>query len=127
MIDRDACAVGASVRNFGFITVTGQAAGITWRRALLSRDVWDEVVVPSDIPRRQRGLMVCARRPEALAVLQEFAAGPMGAGCRVLPPAQLPGDALRPDLVGALSSPHELRVESRTAIPHLPPGWPRRA
>lgn len=30
VIDRDARANGASVRNFGFVTVTGQAAGITW-------------------------------------------------------------------------------------------------
>jgi glycine/D-amino acid oxidase-like deaminating enzyme len=32
VIDRDAQANGASVRNFGFVTVTGQARGDMWRR-----------------------------------------------------------------------------------------------
>lgn len=33
VVDRDQRAVGASVRNFGFVTVTGQGRGETWRRA----------------------------------------------------------------------------------------------
>jgi glycine/D-amino acid oxidase-like deaminating enzyme len=33
VIDRDARANGASIRNFGFITVTGQERGTCWRRA----------------------------------------------------------------------------------------------
>ena len=37
VIDRDAQANGASVRNFGFVTVTGQRAGAHWRRARRSR------------------------------------------------------------------------------------------
>jgi glycine/D-amino acid oxidase-like deaminating enzyme len=40
VLDRDAQANGASVRNFGFVTVTGQEAGACWRRAMRSRDVW---------------------------------------------------------------------------------------
>jgi D-hydroxyproline dehydrogenase subunit beta len=40
VIDRDPFCVGASIRNFGFITVTGQGRGDTWRRARRSRDVW---------------------------------------------------------------------------------------
>jgi FAD dependent oxidoreductase TIGR03364 len=118
VIDRDARAVGASIRNFGFITVTGQCEGITWRRAMRSRDVWAEVAEQAGIAVLQRGLLVCARRPEALAVLEEFAAGPMGAGCRMRGGASLP-PPFRADLLGALDSPHELRVESRDAIPRL--------
>jgi FAD dependent oxidoreductase TIGR03364 len=118
VIDRDARAVGASIRNFGFITVTGQQHGITWRRAMRARDVWAEVAPQAGIPVLQRGLLVCARRPEALAVLEEFAAGPMGAGCRMRGAASLE-PPLRADLLGALESPHELRVESREAIPLL--------
>ncbi|NBQ62165.1 MAG: FAD-dependent oxidoreductase, partial [Proteobacteria bacterium] len=41
VIDRDDRCVGASIRNFGFITVSGQGAGDTWRRAMRSRDVWE--------------------------------------------------------------------------------------
>jgi FAD dependent oxidoreductase TIGR03364 len=118
VIDREARAIGASVRNFGFITVTGQPEGITWRRARRSRDVWAEVTGPAGIPVLQRGLTLSVRRPEAVTVLEEFAAGPMGDGCRVLP-----GHAIehpfRPDQIAALHSPHELRVESRTAIAAL--------
>ena len=43
VIDRDAQANGASIRNFGFVTVTGQERGECWRRARRSRDVWAEV------------------------------------------------------------------------------------
>jgi FAD dependent oxidoreductase TIGR03364 len=119
IIDRDAQAAGASVRNFGFITVTGQQAGITWQRARRTRDVWAEVCEQADIPILQRGLLFCARRPEALTVLEEFTATPMGAGCRIVRGNELAARALRADLTGALHSPHELRVESRDAIPRL--------
>jgi FAD dependent oxidoreductase TIGR03364 len=118
VIDRDAQAVGASIRNFGFITVTGQKQGITWRRAMRSRDVWAEVAEQAGIPILQRGLLVCARRAEALAVLEEFAGGPMGAACRMRAASSLK-PPFRDDLLGALESPHELRVESRDAIPLL--------
>jgi len=56
---------GASVRNFGFVTVTGQAAGITWRRARRSRDMWAELAPLAGIAVLQRGLLVAARRQEA--------------------------------------------------------------
>jgi FAD dependent oxidoreductase TIGR03364 len=118
VLEREARAVGASLRNFGFITVTGQEAGIAWHRALRSRDVWSEVAPGAGIAVVQRGLLMCARRPEALRCLEEFAAGPMGEGCRVVP-ADAIGHPLRGDVLGALKSPHELRVESRTAIPLL--------
>lgn len=121
VIDREARAAGASVRNFGFVTVTGQQAGITWRRARRARDVWAEVAPQAGIAVHQRGLLMVARRPEAMAVLVDFAAGPMGAGCRVLDGAGLRAAApmLAPGLLGALHSPHEIRVESRDAIPLL--------
>jgi D-hydroxyproline dehydrogenase subunit beta len=118
VIDRDARAVGASIRNFGFITVTGQKQGITWRRAMRSRDVWTDIAKRAAIPVLQHGLLVCARRPEALTVLEEFAASPMGKDCRMRAASSLE-PPFRGDLTGALESPHELRVESRDAIPRL--------
>src|SRR5579859_1199340 len=69
VIDRDAQANGASVRNFGFVTVTGQQRGDCWRRAMRSRDVWDEVAGPAGIEIVHEGLLVVARRPEAARVL----------------------------------------------------------
>ncbi len=121
VIDRDARAAGASVRNFGFITVTGQQEGLVWRRAMRSRDVWADLAGPAGIAVHHRGLLMCARRPEALAVLEEFAETSMGDGCQILRGTDLweIGEGLRADLVGALYSPHELRVESRFAIAQL--------
>ncbi len=68
VIDRDAQANGASVRNFGFVTVTGQQAGDRWRRAMRSRDVWVEITETAKIPIEQRGLLMVACRPAGLAM-----------------------------------------------------------
>src|SRR5581483_10135796 len=122
VIDRDAQANGASIRNFGFVTVTGQQRGACWRRAMRSRDVWLEVAGEAGIAVEHAGLCVAVRRPEARRVLEAFLETEMGAECRLLSPAEaavhVPG--LRQSaLAGALWSPHERRVESRTAIPRL--------
>ena len=120
VIDRDARANGASVRNFGFVTVTGQQEGACWRRAMRSRDIWAEVAREAAIDSPQQGLLMIARRPEALAVLEQFAATEMGSGCRLLRPGDIEGRGLRTrEFAGALHSPHEIRVESREAIPAL--------
>ena len=122
VIDRDAQANGASVRNFGFVTVTGQQAGACWHRAMRSRDIWAEIAPKAGIDVLQHGLLTIARRPEARTVLEEFLDGEMGAECRLIEPGAIDaiGTGLRTDhLAGALFSPHELRVESRDAIPRL--------
>jgi glycine/D-amino acid oxidase-like deaminating enzyme len=78
VLERDSRAASASVRNFGFVTVSGQDDGDTRRRALRSREIWIEVAREAGIEVHQRGAIVVARRPEALAVLEEFAATDMG-------------------------------------------------
>jgi D-hydroxyproline dehydrogenase subunit beta len=122
VIDRDARANGASIRNFGFVTVTGQSAGAIWERARRARDVWAEIAPRAGIPIVHRNECVIVHSREALDVLEQFAAGEMGEGCEVLTPQQLARRVpmARPDgVAGALWSPHELRVEPRTAIPSL--------
>jgi FAD dependent oxidoreductase TIGR03364 len=119
VVERDARANGASVRNFGFVTVSGQGHPDTWRRARRARAVWAEVCAAAGIPVLQRGLLMAARRAEAEAVIAEFAAGPMGEGCRILRGAKLPEPMQAARIRAALHSPHELRVESRDAIPRL--------
>lgn len=122
VIDRSAQADGASIRNFGFVTVTGQSRGLVWRRAQRSRDVWDEVAAEAGIPILQRGLWLPVRRPEAVAVLDEFMATEMGEGCRLLTPADAQVRAPEvsgPQTEAVLWSPHDLRVDSRSAIPRL--------
>ena len=122
VIDRDARANGASIRNFGFITVTGQERGDSWSLARRTRDVWGMVAPEAGIPVLQRGLALAGRSPEALAVMEAFLATEMGEGCRILTPAQfrdMTGGLGTEDLAGALYSPFELRVESRFAIARL--------
>ncbi len=121
VVDRDHQANGASIRNFGFVTVTGQRAGRTWQRALYSRDVWDRVMPQAGIPLLHPDLAVIARRPQAMAVLEEFAASETGVECSLLSAAELHNRLPMgtPDALGGLWSPHERRVEPRTAIPAL--------
>ncbi len=122
VIDRDAQANGASVRNFGFVTVTGQEAGDCWLKARRSRDVWAEVARAARIPVLHEGLLVTARRPEAEEVIDAFLQTRMGEACRRLTASEARKRCapLRENTVtSALWSPHELRVESRAAIPRL--------
>jgi FAD dependent oxidoreductase TIGR03364 len=107
VVERGGRCTGASIRNFGFVTVTGQRAGDTWRRARRSRDIWGEVL---------------GQRPEAGVILEAFAQSDMGAECRLVSASRLPQEAplLRSQGAwGALYSPHELRVESKDAVGQL--------
>jgi FAD dependent oxidoreductase TIGR03364 len=122
VIDRDAKANGASVRNFGFITVTGQQRGSMWARARRTREVWREVADAADIPIVHTGLWMTARRPESVGVLEAFMATEMAAGCQLLSPAEARRrcpQLAAPELAAVLESTIELRVESREAIPRL--------
>ena len=71
VIEKDARANGASIRNFGFITVTGQGRGRTWRLAARTRDVWAEVAPQAGVRIEQRGHYLTARSPEATAVIEK--------------------------------------------------------
>ena len=124
VVERDARASQASIRNFGFVTVSGQAAGTVRERALRSRDAWLEVCREARIPILQRGALVLAQREEAAAVLREFAEGDMGEGCELWDDARVRREApmLARDARAALWSPHELRIEAREAVPRLA-GW----
>ncbi len=120
VIDRDALANGASVRNFGFVTVTGQGAGDCWRLARRSRDIWVGIAQKAGIAILQRGLVLAGRLPESEAVIEAFLATEMGESCARLSAAQAREyvPCLRPEAARfALYSPHEVRVESRQAVP----------
>jgi D-hydroxyproline dehydrogenase subunit beta len=122
VIDRDTQANGASVRNFGFITVTGQERGSMWARARRSREVWREVAEAAGIPIVHTGLWMTARRPESMDVLEAFMSTEMAEGCRLLSPVEARRrcpQLAAPELVAVLESSIELRVESREAIPRL--------
>jgi FAD dependent oxidoreductase TIGR03364 len=123
VVEREPRATGASIRNFGFVTVTGQERGPTWRRARRSRDIWAAIAPQAGIAIEQRGLLVSLRHPLALAVGCAFLATEMGEGCRLLLADEMAALPFSTEgLAGVLHSPHDLRVESRLAIPRLA-GW----
>src|SRR5579863_8683491 len=72
VIDRDPRANGASIRNFGFITVTGQERGESWSLARRTRDVWVAFAPEAGIAVEQKGLVVTLRNLEAIAVAEAF-------------------------------------------------------
>ena len=122
VVEQHSHCVGASVRNFGFVTVTGQRAGQTWQRAMRSRDVWEKIAPLAGIAIEHRGLWVLARDAMSVPVLEAFVRTEMGQACK-LHTAQA-AQELAPWLntegaQAAIYSPHELRVESRTALPKL--------
>ena len=129
VIEKNNRCVGASIRNFGFITVSGQSKKDTWRRARYSREVWKSICEQANIPVLHRGSWVVCQRPEAVDVAQAFLKSDMGADCRLFTPAEFSslGDHgfqntqfLNLDAAqGLFYSPYEFRVESREAIPIL--------
>lgn len=122
VIEKDTRANGASIRNFGFITITGQERGDSWHLARRTRDVWLEIANRAGMRVEQQGLYLTARSQEALAVIEAFLKTEMGEGCRLVERGEFQrlSDGLGgQDLKAALFSPHEIRVESREAIPVL--------
>lgn len=122
VVERNAKAIGASIRNFGFVTITGQRAGAHWARAMRARDIWADIVEDAGIEVIHRGLVMPARRLEAAAVLDAFLSTPMGENCRLITTTEageiVPSLRLG-EVQSVLYSPHELRVESSEALPKL--------
>jgi FAD dependent oxidoreductase TIGR03364 len=120
VLDRDAQANGASIRNFGFVTVTGQERGRVWSLAARSAAIWREISGPAGIRVEQEGLLLVAQRPEAVAVIDAFLATEMGAACARLDAAQIAADwpMVRGARAGLLSR-ADLRIDSTLAIPAL--------
>ena len=122
VVDRDAQSNGASVRNFGFITVTGQERGSAWARARRTCEIWEQVAREAGIPILQRGLWMSVRRPEAAAILESFIRTEMGEGCEILSRAAARArcsEVVGADVQAVLTSSIDLRVESRQAIPKI--------
>jgi FAD dependent oxidoreductase TIGR03364 len=122
VLEKNSRCTGASVRNFGFITVTGQRAGDTWRRAMRSRDLWAEVAPQVGIPICHQGLIVVGQRDESIDILESFKKSEMGEHCSLLTTEAIRDrfPEIRGELaLGALYSPHEIRVESKDAIGQL--------
>ena len=71
VIDRDACAVGASVRNFGHACVTAQT-GELLELAHVARERWLAQGRDAGFSCLESGALAVAQSPAELAVLEEF-------------------------------------------------------
>lgn len=122
VIDKDDRCLGASIRNFGFVTVSGLRGGDIWRRAMVSRDEWLDIAPQVGIPIQHRGTWLVVWHPLAWEVAQAFARTEMGEEVELVAANQVAERAPEVNVdgaIGALYSPHEVRVESVTAIPAL--------
>ena len=120
LVEREAQNKDASIRNFGFVTVSGQRSGEHWQRAMHSRNIWADIAPKAGIKVEHTGLHMLVQRPEAMSVAERFLKNEMGESCRLLSQSEIQEQTpyLRTGL-GVLYSPHELRVESNTAIGKL--------
>lgn len=125
VFERNRCATGASVRNFGMIWPIGQPAGQLHELALRSREIWIEVLQHAKLPFLQTGSLHAAYREDEAAVGQEFSekAPSLGYECAWLTAEEAleRSHAIRREsLLGALWSPTELTVDPREIIASLP-------
>ena len=125
IFERNTQAVGASVRNFGLLWPVGQPAGLRHERAMRSREIWSEVSSAAGLHLDPSGSLHLAYRAEEWALLQEFAASPLGSSFErmLLTPKETIARSAAVELTelkGALWSPTEATVDPREAIAKLP-------
>ena len=119
VVERDARASGASVRNFGHGCITAQT-GQARAYALVARERWLSLRDEAGLWVREGGTVVAARSPQELAVLQEFVElNPEHA--HLLTPAQVQGrvPVAAEGLLGGAFLPRDLQVDPRQAAPAL--------
>ncbi|MBV8470079.1 MAG: TIGR03364 family FAD-dependent oxidoreductase [Burkholderiaceae bacterium] len=120
VFERDAQAVGASVRNFGLGLLLGQPQGELLDLARRSRQLWLELLPAIGAWHKAQGSLIVARDAAQWSVLQAFhAAAGAYYGTQLLNAAQVQSHDGAPGLrgLGALYSPQEIALESRLAIP----------
>jgi D-hydroxyproline dehydrogenase subunit beta len=119
VVERDARAVGASMRNFGHIGTTLQG-GEAAMYAAAARERWLSLAPKAGFEVLEVGTLVVARNEPELAVLEEFA-GEHPNLARLLGPKQVRDlfPLAAAEVVGGAHLPLDLRIDPRDAIPSL--------
>ncbi|MDJ0557269.1 MAG: TIGR03364 family FAD-dependent oxidoreductase [Microcoleaceae cyanobacterium MO_207.B10] len=124
VFERNAYAVGASIRNFGMIWPIGQPMGKLRNRALKSREEWLEVGAKAGIDLDPCGSLHLAYRQDELDVIQEFlkTTGEQNQVAFLTPQqvADKTPAVITDGLLGALWSNTEVIVDPREAIAKIP-------
>jgi FAD dependent oxidoreductase TIGR03364 len=118
VIDRDARAVGASVRNFGHACVTAQS-GELLELARVARAKWLRYGAAAGMFVRETGAVAIARTPAETAVLEELAASRGEDQVRMLTPSAVRehlGEAADPAILAGALLRDDLRVDPREAV-----------
>ena len=118
VIDRDARAVGASIRNFGHACVTAQS-GELLELALVAREKWLRYGKLAGFFHVESGAMAVARTPAESAVLEELAGSRETGQVRLLTAHQVReqlGAASDPTIRGGAMLRDDLRVDPREAV-----------
>jgi FAD dependent oxidoreductase TIGR03364 len=122
LIDRDARAVGASVRNFGHCCVTAQS-GELLELAQSARERWLQHSATAGFFSVESGALAVARSAEELAVLEELAASREAGQVSLLTPAEvhdrLSSTADSAIVVGGAALRDDVRVDPREAVGSL--------
>jgi FAD dependent oxidoreductase TIGR03364 len=125
LFERNARAVGASIRNFGMIWAIGKPPGLIRDRVMRSREVWIELAEQDGLWLSQNGSLHVAHHADEMAVLEEFyeTAGRHLGSCRLLSPRETldRSPAVKPEgLQGGLWSNTEMLVNPMEAIRRIP-------
>lgn len=122
VVERDARAVGASIRNFGHLCVTPQA-GQVLDYALAAREKWLRLSEKAGFEIVRAGTLVVARSTAEMGVLEEFAATRGREQVVLLDRATVgksfPAAHSGSEIIGGAHLPLDLRVDPRAAIPAL--------
>lgn len=125
VFERNARALGASVRNFGMLWPIGQPAGVPFQTAMRSRALWLQVLRESGLWHELTGSLHLAYHNLEAAVLREFIADAAHGGyeCVWLDAAQITEQSpvINPaHLLGGMWSSTEICVDPREVIARLP-------
>ena len=120
IVDRHQACTGASIRNFGFITITGLRQKIMQQRSLRSRDIWLDIIKKAKITINHRGLYLIAQHKESIPVLEEYLKVDPRSTVKLLSKKEM--ESAHPifkknNNFGGLHSSDEVRIEPRLAIP----------
>ena len=72
VFERNECAVGASIRNFGMVWPIGQQTGPMYERAMLSRSIYKEICTEASIWHNEVGSLHLAYHDDELQVMSEY-------------------------------------------------------
>jgi len=113
LVERESQNKDASVRNFGFVTISGQRSGEHWQRAIYSRNIWADIAPKAGIEVEHTGLHMLIQRPEAMNVAEAFLKTEMGESCHLLSQAEINEQApYLKDSLGVLYTERLMSLES---------------